>query len=281
MPITVMSVVGQRQAHPAVALGLDDHDRAGLGDREVRAGDRPRGRAGTSRAGGAGRPRRAPAGSSVRSSGAGRPARRHLAPEDLPDLGPVAVDRRDEDVRRQVVARAGRSARRGRSPRRRCPHCASASFSSISWVDHRLDLDDLAAPPAVRTMPSDDRVRLGGVAGPVDDAAGGRHVPLQLVEQLGQAGEDVVLDRGAGEAELLPVLDARRRPGPACRGSSSSPGRGSPGAGRRRARPSRPSGTAACRRRSVRAGCGGGRGRRGLAESVTRRPRRPGSRRGA
>ena len=62
--------LGERQAHPAVALRLDDHDRAGLGDREVGA-PRPRPwRGGTSRGGGAGRPRRAPAG---RRSG--RPAR--------------------------------------------------------------------------------------------------------------------------------------------------------------------------------------------------------------
>ena len=34
--------LGQRQAHPAVALGLDDAERAGLGDGEVGAGDRDR-----------------------------------------------------------------------------------------------------------------------------------------------------------------------------------------------------------------------------------------------
>ena len=40
MPMTVIEHLGQGQAHPAVALGFDDDDRAGLGDREVRAGDR-------------------------------------------------------------------------------------------------------------------------------------------------------------------------------------------------------------------------------------------------
>ena len=43
-------------------------------------------------------------GSSVRPAGAGPPDPAHLVDEDVADLGPVAVDRRDQDVRRQVVA---------------------------------------------------------------------------------------------------------------------------------------------------------------------------------
>ena len=39
-PSTVISVSRQGQAHPPVALGLHHHQRAGLGDREVRAGHR-------------------------------------------------------------------------------------------------------------------------------------------------------------------------------------------------------------------------------------------------
>ena len=39
MPMTVMSDLGQGQAHPAVALGLDDHDGPCLGDREVGTGN--------------------------------------------------------------------------------------------------------------------------------------------------------------------------------------------------------------------------------------------------
>ena len=65
MPITVISVSRQGQAHPPVALGLDHRQRAGLGDREVGAGDRDLARRGTSAAGAGGRPRPARAGSSV------------------------------------------------------------------------------------------------------------------------------------------------------------------------------------------------------------------------
>ena len=43
-------------------------------------------------------------GSSVSPAGAGRPTAAHLVDEDVADLGAVAMDRRDEDVRRQVVA---------------------------------------------------------------------------------------------------------------------------------------------------------------------------------
>ena len=39
MPTTRDQHLGQGQAHPAVALGLHHDERAGLGDREVGAGD--------------------------------------------------------------------------------------------------------------------------------------------------------------------------------------------------------------------------------------------------
>ena len=99
MPTTEISVSGQGQAHPAVALGFEDDQRPGPGDHEVRPGDGDLGAEELLpqvRARGLGQP----GGVSVRS--AGRVA--HLAPEDLPDLGPVLVDRGDEDVRRPVVA---------------------------------------------------------------------------------------------------------------------------------------------------------------------------------
>ena len=91
---------------------------------------------------------------------------------------------------------------------------------------HRLDLDDLGRA-RVPHEPDDDRVRLGRVARPVDDAAGRGDVRLELDEELGQAREDVVLDRGAGEPQRLPVVALGDRPGALRRGSSSSRGAGS------------------------------------------------------
>ena len=85
----------QRRAHAAVALGLHHGDRAGLGDAEVRAAHRQRAR-GTSRAGARAPPRSAP-----RASESSCPWR--SSARTAPDLRPVAVDRRDEDVRRPVA----------------------------------------------------------------------------------------------------------------------------------------------------------------------------------
>ena len=66
--------------------------------------------------------------------------------EQLADLGAVAVDRRHEDVRRAVAARAGRSARPGRSRSPRCPAPASASLRPISSVASDLTLITSSAP---------------------------------------------------------------------------------------------------------------------------------------
>ena len=88
----------QRHAHPAVALRLDDADRAGVGDREVRAAEAdldaqellaqelPRRR-----------------GEILRLDRPSSPSR-HRAAEELADLGAVAVQRRHDDVRRPVLA---------------------------------------------------------------------------------------------------------------------------------------------------------------------------------
>ena len=76
--------------------------------------------------------------------------------------------------RGQVVRRAGRSARPGRSPRRRCPAAARASLSPISWVAIDLTLTTSSAPVAADDA-GHDPVGLGGVAGPVDDAAARGH----------------------------------------------------------------------------------------------------------
>ena len=101
--------VRQRRAHAPVALGLDHAHGAGLGDREVRPAD-PHAHAQERLA-------------QMAARGLGQSGRlvgqvlgaRQLAPEQLADLGPVAVDRGHEDVRLAVVRRAARSAPRGRS----------------------------------------------------------------------------------------------------------------------------------------------------------------------
>ena len=98
MPTSVISSARQRHAHAAVALGLDDAHRAGFGDREVRAAEADLARAGTSRAGTGAPPQRAPrADRSARSSC-------HRGAEDVADLGAVEMQRRNDDVRRPVLA---------------------------------------------------------------------------------------------------------------------------------------------------------------------------------
>ena len=137
--------LGQRQAHPAVALGLDDDQRAGVGDREVRAGDADlRAQELLAQV----QPRRLgqPAGSSERSSGAARPAPAMSREEDLagsrrgcggsPAPGCGWAGRR----------RAARSARPGRSPRRRCRAAARRSLRSISAVAIDLTLTTSSTP---------------------------------------------------------------------------------------------------------------------------------------
>ena len=134
--------LGQGQAHPAVALGLDHDQRAGLGDREVGAGDGRPWRAGTSRAGAAGRPRPARPGRRSGPSGAGRPA--------------AAIwSRKISRISARLRWIAGTRMWLGRSS----PSCTISSARSVSQAampsrgqrlvepdllgGHRLDLDDL------------------------------------------------------------------------------------------------------------------------------------------
>ena len=141
------------------------------------------------------------------------------------------------------------------------PSRASASLSSISWVAIDLTLTTSVAPAAFDER-GDDRVRLGRVARPVDDAAGRGHVRARAASSSsGRSREDLVLDRRAGEAELLPVGDARRRPRPASSrivvvarprfARSCAVGEGGPGGLRERRR-------AGERRRGLGGGAGGG-----------------------
>ena len=150
------------------------------------------------------------AGSSVRPVRRGSPDPRHLGPEDVADLGPVAVDRGDEEVRRQVPAQLDDELREVRLPGGD-PGLRERLVELDLLGRHRLDLDDLVRA-RIPDEPDDDRVRLLGIARPVDDAARRGDVRLELDEQLRQAREDVVLDRGPGEPQLLPVLDLGDRP---------------------------------------------------------------------
>ena len=167
MPMTVIRVSRQGQAHPPVALGLDDASVPVSATAKLAPDDRDLRRRNFRR-----RCRRAApasaAGSSVRSGiDIG-----HLAQEDVADLGPVAVDRRHQDVRGLVVPelddQLGQVGLPGRDARG-----LSASFSPISWVAIDLTLTTSSAPVA-RTRSIDDLVGLGGVAGPVHGARRGR-----------------------------------------------------------------------------------------------------------
>ena len=141
MPMTVISVSRQGQAHPAVALGLDHAQRAGLGDGEVRAGDRRPGRTGTSAAGAAGPPRRArPARRSA--PGPRRPSRAGRCPGSRRGCGGSPAP----GCATAGPVRAGRSARRGRSRRRAMPARGEGLVEADLLGGHRLDLDHLGGP---------------------------------------------------------------------------------------------------------------------------------------
>ena len=76
----------------------------------------------------------------------------------------------------------------------------------------RLDLDHLLGAVVARDA-GDDRVRLGAVARPVHDAAARLHRLLQPLELLGQRRHRARLDRRAGVAQRLPVVELADRVG--------------------------------------------------------------------
>ena len=172
----------QRQAHPAVALGLSTTHRVPvsampkfapeIATLAVRNFRRRCARAAIASS----------RGSSVRSGGDAV----HLVEEDLADLGPVAVDRGDQDVGGLVVAELDDEFgeigfERG----------DAVFFEVLVEADllggHRFDLDDLVHA-RWRDDVGDDPVGLGGVGRPVHDAAAGGHVRLELLQQFRQLG---------------------------------------------------------------------------------------------
>ena len=95
-PITVTSVSRQRGAHPPVPLRLDDRDRSGLGDGEVRAGH---GDARTEK-------RLAqilPRGCEQRTGSSASPGSPSASRSSSAISGPAAVERRHERVRRPLA----------------------------------------------------------------------------------------------------------------------------------------------------------------------------------
>ena len=96
--------------------------------------------------------------------------------EQRADLGAVAVDRRDEDVRLLVVGPSWTISSARSVSSAWMPSASSASFIPISSVASDLTLITSSVPCA-RAMPRDDRVRLGAVARPVHDAARARSPP--------------------------------------------------------------------------------------------------------
>ena len=261
MPMTVISVSRQGQAHPAVALGLDHDQRAGLGDREVGAGDRrparqelARRRCARAAIGQRGAGSSVSVGVDAAASRAGRSRGSRPGCGGSPAPGCATACR----------ARAGRSARRGRSPRRRCPAASSASLSPISWV--AIDLTLTTSVGAGRPdQVGDDRVGLVGVAGPVHGAAARGDLLLQLHQVARRGGPCVArLDRLAGRPQLLPVrhlgddrgalgADRARWRGRGCAAAGCRPARSGrrPGTARRRAGAPTPArrGHAACPRK--------------------------------
>ena len=246
MPTRLTRTSGRvRHIRPLPSDSSDDEG-AGLGDGEVGAGDRDPGPQEllAEVLPGRCRERRRLVGQVVRRR---PPGRRHPGAEDLADLGPVLVDRRHEDVRRQVVAelddQLGQIGLPGGDPLR------GKGFVELDLLGgHRLDLDDLGRAVVPRDL-RDDRARLGGVPGPVHDGAPRGKRLLQPHQVLVEVGERLVLDP-RGLAAAPPSRRPRRRRAPACRGWCWSRGRGSRAAGCRRARRAPPGGTAASRRTS-------------------------------
>ena len=131
----------------------------------------------------------------------------HAIQEDTADLGAVAVDGGDHDVAGHVVGQLD-------------DHLGEVGLASADALvlqvlvevgllgGHGLDLDDLGDALGLDDV-RDDAVGLVLVARPVDDAAAGGHVALELLEQLGHARSDLELDGLGGAAQLLPVRHFR------------------------------------------------------------------------
>ena len=136
--------LGQRDTHSAVALRLDDDERAAFGDDEVRTRDRHLGPQETA-------PQMRPGGSREIGRVVREAVRRRQAPlghvlqEDARDLGAVAVDRRHDDMAGQVVAEL-----HDQLGEVRLGHVDARGDKGVVEPGlcggHRLDLHDLVTP---------------------------------------------------------------------------------------------------------------------------------------
>ena len=137
--------LGQGEAHPPVALGLHHDKRARSPPQRSSRPRRPSASTGTSRAGAAApRPRARPGRRSGRAGRAGlrQPSGRGRCRGSRTGCGGSRARGCGSAGRR----RAARSARPGRSPRRRSRASASASFRPISWVAIDLTLTTSRMP---------------------------------------------------------------------------------------------------------------------------------------
>ena len=192
----------QRRAHPPVALGLDDADRARLGDAEVGAADadargqEPLAQVDAGRLGEIARV-------------VGLDARRDRPREQVADLGAVAVDRGHEDVRRPVAVELEDQLGEVRLQRVDA-RLGERGVETDLVRGQRLDLHDLV--DAVRAGDrGDGGVRLRGVARPVHVPARRDDGRLELEQVLVEMGEHVGLDRLARPRAAPPSRAARRR----------------------------------------------------------------------
>ena len=206
MPMTEIRTLGQGQAHPAVALGLDDADRAGLGDAEVGPADRRPARSGTSAAGASRAAAARAFGSSVRPSvsSSRRRKRSRISARFLWIAGTRMCDDRSPASWMISSARSVSIAS--------MPTCARASFRPISSVVSDLILTTSFAPwPA--TIPA--MIRLASAASRAQWTCPPARVTdvFELDQVVVEVPERPLLDRPAGLAEGLPVgqlVDDRR-----------------------------------------------------------------------
>src|SRR6266576_537860 len=187
----------QCRAHPPVAFRLDDDDRPGLRDTEVRTADSHLCLEELL--------------AQVKSRRFRKLARivrklspvRNRAHEQIADLGAIPMNRRDEDVRRPIAVELQNQL--GKVGLARTYSAGGERFVETYLIcRQRFHLDDLGR--AVRTGDIEqDRVRLACVACPVDLAARGLYRFFELEQILVEPPHDVFLDRAARVPQLLPV----------------------------------------------------------------------------
>ena len=190
--------VGQGEAHTAVTLGLHDGQGTGLSNTEV----------GTGNCHGGVQELVAQTVTGClcqfcRLIGDVRVNTLNFAQEDVADFAAVAVNCGHQNVGGTVVAELHDFFR----------EVGLDSVDAVFFEElvqagfcgcHGLNLDDFVHALLTDQVQS-NLVCLGGVACPVHVAACGGEVTLELLEQLGEVGQNIVLDGFTGVAQVLPV----------------------------------------------------------------------------